>query len=65
MKRQVVVTGLGAITPLGLGARTLYERWRAGASGIEDGEDRCGAQQEHQPERDAREPERAQLPVAG
>jgi 3-oxoacyl-[acyl-carrier-protein] synthase II len=38
MKRQVVVTGLGAITPLGLGARTLYERWRAGASGIEDGE---------------------------
>jgi 3-oxoacyl-[acyl-carrier-protein] synthase II len=38
MKRQVVVTGLGAVTPLGIGARTLYDRWRAGASGIQDGE---------------------------
>ncbi len=38
MKRQVVVTGIGAVTPLGVGARTLYDRWRAGASGIEDGE---------------------------
>ncbi|HEY1519588.1 MAG TPA: beta-ketoacyl-ACP synthase II [Solirubrobacteraceae bacterium] len=38
MKRQVVVTGLGAVTPLGVGARTLFDRWRAGASGIEDGE---------------------------
>jgi 3-oxoacyl-[acyl-carrier-protein] synthase II len=38
MKRQVVVTGLGAVTPLGVGARTLYDRWRAGASGIENGE---------------------------
>jgi 3-oxoacyl-[acyl-carrier-protein] synthase II len=38
MKRRVVVTGLGAVTPLGVGARTLYDRWRAGASGIDDGE---------------------------
>jgi len=38
MKRQVVVTGIGAVTPLGVGARTLYERWRAGVSGIEDGQ---------------------------
>jgi 3-oxoacyl-[acyl-carrier-protein] synthase II len=38
MKRHVVVTGIGAVSPLGVGARTLYERWRAGASGIEDGE---------------------------
>ena len=38
MKRQVVVTGIGAVTPLGVGARTLYDRWCAGASGIEDGE---------------------------
>jgi 3-oxoacyl-[acyl-carrier-protein] synthase II len=38
MKRQVVVTGIGAVTPLGVGARTLYERWRAGVSGIENGE---------------------------
>src|SRR4051794_41854116 len=41
MKREVVVTGIGAVTPLGVGARTLYERWRAGASGIEDGAGRC------------------------
>jgi 3-oxoacyl-[acyl-carrier-protein] synthase II len=37
MKRDVVVTGVGAVTPLGVGARPLYERWRAGQSGIEDG----------------------------
>jgi 3-oxoacyl-[acyl-carrier-protein] synthase II len=37
MKREVVITGVGAVTPLGVGARTLYERWRAGGSGIEDG----------------------------
>ncbi len=41
MKREVVVTGIGAVTPLGVGARTLYERWRAGVSGIEDGVGRC------------------------
>ena len=41
MKREIVVTGIGAVTPLGVGARTLYERWRAGASGIEDGVGRC------------------------
>jgi 3-oxoacyl-[acyl-carrier-protein] synthase II len=34
MKRQVVITGVGAVTPLGVGARTLHDRWRAGASGI-------------------------------
>ena len=38
MKREVVITGVGAVTPLGVGARTLHERWCAGASGIEDGE---------------------------
>jgi 3-oxoacyl-[acyl-carrier-protein] synthase II len=37
MKRDVVVTGVGAVTPLGVGARTLHERWCAGRSGIEDG----------------------------
>jgi len=37
MNRDIVVTGVGAVTPLGVGARTLYERWRAGESGIQDG----------------------------
>src|SRR3954452_17402857 len=41
MMRDVVVTGVGAVTPLGVGAHTLHERWTAGASGIEDGEGRC------------------------
>jgi 3-oxoacyl-[acyl-carrier-protein] synthase II len=41
MKPDVVVTGIGAVTPLGVGARTLHERWTAGASGIEDGEGAC------------------------
>ncbi len=38
MKRDVVVTGIGAVSPLGIGAQTLYERWRDGTSGIENGE---------------------------
>jgi 3-oxoacyl-[acyl-carrier-protein] synthase II len=46
MKREVVVTGIGAVTPLGVGARTLHERWRAGVSGIESGE---GAASEFEP----------------
>ncbi len=37
MTRKVVITGVGAVTPLGVGARTLHERWTAGQSGIEDG----------------------------
>jgi len=37
----IVVTGMGAITPLGVGARTLHERWSAGACGIRDGEAPC------------------------
>jgi 3-oxoacyl-[acyl-carrier-protein] synthase II len=43
MKRAVVVTGIGAVTPLGVGARTLHERWRAGQSGVQDGEGRATA----------------------
>ena len=36
-KRKVVVTGVGAVTPLGIGAVTLHERWAAGTVGITDG----------------------------
>jgi 3-oxoacyl-[acyl-carrier-protein] synthase II len=40
MKRKVVVTGAGAVTPLGVGARSLHERWASGTCGIAD---RAGA----------------------
>jgi len=39
--RDVVITGVGAVTPLGVGAQTLNERWTAGACGIRDGEAPC------------------------
>jgi 3-oxoacyl-[acyl-carrier-protein] synthase II len=41
MTRRAVITGVGAVTPLGVGARTLHERWTAGACGIEDGQAPC------------------------
>jgi 3-oxoacyl-[acyl-carrier-protein] synthase II len=41
MTRTAVITGVGAVTPLGVGAGTLHERWTAGASGIEDGVGAC------------------------
>ena len=37
MSRDVVITGVGAVSALGVGARTLHERWSAGVVGIEDG----------------------------
>jgi 3-oxoacyl-[acyl-carrier-protein] synthase II len=40
-KRRVVITGIGAVTPLGMGARTLHERWSKGVCGIVDGAGRC------------------------
>jgi 3-oxoacyl-[acyl-carrier-protein] synthase II len=46
MSREVVITGVGAISALGVGARTLHERWSAGVVGISDGK---GAATEFQP----------------
>ncbi len=40
-KRRVVITGIGAVTPLGVGARPLHERWADGVVGIADGAGRC------------------------
>jgi 3-oxoacyl-[acyl-carrier-protein] synthase II len=36
-----VVTGMGAVTPLGVGANALHERWSAGVCGVRDGEAPC------------------------
>ena len=41
MSRDVVISGVGAVTPLGVGAETLHRRWCAGESGIADGVGRC------------------------
>ncbi len=41
VKRSVVITGIGAVSPLGVGASTLHERWAAGELGIEDGAGAC------------------------
>ncbi|HEX4010026.1 MAG TPA: beta-ketoacyl-ACP synthase II [Solirubrobacteraceae bacterium] len=40
-RRKVVVTGMGAVTPLGIGAMTLHDRWAAGEVGIADGVGAC------------------------
>ena len=36
-----MITGVGAVSPLGMGASALHERWAAGECGIEDGVGRC------------------------
>ncbi len=65
--RTVVVTGLGAVTPLGVGARALHEAWSAGASGIRDGEAPCSdyVATEHLSRKEARRADRfTQLALA-
>jgi 3-oxoacyl-[acyl-carrier-protein] synthase II len=41
LRRKVVVTGLGAVTPMGIGATTLHDRWADGVCGIVDGAGAC------------------------
>jgi 3-oxoacyl-[acyl-carrier-protein] synthase II len=38
---RVVITGVGAVTPLGVSARELYDGWMARRTGIEDGLGAC------------------------
>jgi 3-oxoacyl-[acyl-carrier-protein] synthase II len=67
MTREVVITGIGAVTPLGVGSRTLFERWAARESGIEEGLGRCREfdPTEHMSRREARRADRfTQLAVA-
>ena len=39
--RRAVITGLGAVSPLGVGADALINRWSAGETGIIDGDASC------------------------
>ncbi|HZU40212.1 MAG TPA: beta-ketoacyl-ACP synthase II [Solirubrobacteraceae bacterium] len=41
MSPRVVITGMGAVTPLGVGANALHEGWLARRTGIESGEGAC------------------------
>jgi 3-oxoacyl-[acyl-carrier-protein] synthase II len=41
VRRRIVITGFGAVSPLGVGSDVLIERWTAAESGIEDGLGRC------------------------
>lgn len=43
MSREVVVTGLGAVSPLGISAEVLFRRWCAGENALADGLARCSA----------------------
>jgi 3-oxoacyl-[acyl-carrier-protein] synthase II len=40
-RSKVVITGMGAVSPLGVGANALHERWAEGVVGIADGAGAC------------------------
>jgi 3-oxoacyl-[acyl-carrier-protein] synthase II len=41
VRKRVLITGVGAVSPLGVGARLMHERWMAGETGIEHGLGTC------------------------
>ena len=41
LKKHAAITGIGAVSPLGVGAGALYEGWRDGVCAIEDGRAMC------------------------
>jgi 3-oxoacyl-[acyl-carrier-protein] synthase II len=41
MSHEVVITGVGAVTALGVGAPSLHEGWKVGRCGVRDGEAAC------------------------
>jgi 3-oxoacyl-[acyl-carrier-protein] synthase II len=60
MTPPVVITGMGAVTPLGVGVDALYGRWSEGECAIEDGLARCADFEptEHLSRKDARRTDR-------
>src|SRR5579871_4168535 len=57
---EIAITGVGAVTPLGVGAGALHERWAACVVGIADGEGGCRefVATEHLSVKDARRADR-------